>query len=108
MDDPPRTIFFVHGIFVGLAHEAERTELRLGEIVEGSWKPPHLAVVQLHAAGVLLSAPDHLLLFFTPALGQDVRRDDRRGNEQNGDEENDHKQTISTLAALPCRYNPTS
>jgi len=30
------------------------------------------AVVELHTAGVLLPAPDHLFFFFAPALGQDV------------------------------------
>src|SRR5712692_11566788 len=103
IDKSPGTIFLVHGIFVGLAHEAKRTELWLGQIVEGSRKPPHLAVVELHAAGVLLPAPDHLFFFFAPAFGQDARREHRRGNEQERGEEDDQEQSISMLAAPPCR-----
>ena len=103
IDKPPGTIFLVHGVFVSLAHEAERTQLRLGEVVEGGRKPPCLAEMELHSADILIPAPDHFFFFFAPALGQNVRRDDHRGEEQKSDEEDDYEQSISTLAALPYR-----
>src|SRR5713101_3050275 len=103
VDEPPGTIFLVHGVFVSLAHEAERTHLRLGEVLEGSRKPPCLAEMELHTAGILIPSPDHLFFFFALALGQNVRHNDHRGEEQNGDEEDDYEQSISTLVALRCR-----
>src|SRR5258708_8272039 len=83
IDKPPRAVFFVHGVFVGLAHEADGTQLRLGEVVEGSRKPPHLAAVEPHAAGVLLPAPDHLFFFFTAALLPHLPPHPPTGNNQN-------------------------
>src|SRR6266704_1429011 len=80
VDKPPGTVFFVHGVFVGLSHEAEGTHFWFGEIVKGSWKTSHFAVIEFYAAGVLLAAPDHLLFFFALAFGEDVRRDRHRGN----------------------------
>src|SRR5260370_39996075 len=81
IDKPPGTIFLVHGVFVSLAHEAERTQLRLGEVVEGGRKPPRLAEMELHSADILIPSPDHLLFSFALALGQNVRHDDHRGEE---------------------------
>ena len=103
VDESPGSILFVHGIFVGLAHEPERANLRFGEVIQRSRKVAHLAVIELHATGVLLPAPDHLFFFFAFAFRQDVRRDRYRGNEQERDEEDDHEQGVSTLAAFRCR-----
>src|SRR5882762_201983 len=101
IDKSPRTVFFVHGIFVRLAHEAQRTNFRFGEVVERSGKPAHFPVVEFDATGVLLAAPDHFFFFFTAAFSLDIRCNRHRGNKQKSDQENDHKQSIAALAALP-------
>src|SRR5207249_3700305 len=103
INEPPGAVFLVHGVFVNLAHEAECAHLRRREVLEGGRKPPHFAEIELYSAGVLLPSPNHLFFFFAPSLGQDVWHNHHRGNQQNGDQEDDYEQSISTLAALPCR-----
>src|SRR6266566_439178 len=104
---PPTPMIFPPMI-VGVAPEAERTQLRFGEIVEGSRKAPHLAVVEFYAARVLLSAPNHFFLFFTAAFRENVRCNDHRGKEQESAKENYQEESVATFPALPCRFLASS
>src|SRR5207237_8745827 len=72
VNEPPRAVLRIHGIFVSLSHEVQRADLRLGQIVEAGGETSHFAVIPLDASRGLAATPNHFLFFFALAFGRDV------------------------------------
>jgi hypothetical protein len=89
IDQSPRTIFFVHGIFVGLAHESQITEFGFDEIVHGIRETAKLAIVKLYAASILLAPPNHFLLFLAAAFRLHAQPDGHARDENESREKHD-------------------
>ena len=72
IDESPCAVFFVHGIGVGFAEEADSIRL-LYQIVDFRGTPTELPEIQTDRAFILLAAPYHFLFAFATALRQQIK-----------------------------------
>jgi hypothetical protein len=98
INQPPGAILLVHGVLVSLAHESEVAEFGLDEIVHGIRETAKLKVVEFDATRILRAAPDHVLLFFAPALRNDAQADRHGGDENEGSDGHDNQQGVAALS----------
>src|SRR5580692_5952972 len=104
IDEAPRAIFLVHGIFVSLAHEADAADFGLGQIIERVREATKFAIVKLDAARVLLAAPDHFFFFFAFAFGKDAQADRHSADDEQRSEKHDEQQGVAALLSSRSRH----
>ena len=100
VDQAEFSLVAIHRIFVGLA-EKMNPVLRFGEVVERLGESAQFAVIQTDAAHVLFAAPDQLFFLFAPALGDQNRRRQGRGDGHQSNKKYHHQECVAGIALRP-------
>src|SRR5208283_1904320 len=97
VNQAPRPILVIHGILIGLAHEANAA-LGLDQVIDFQRETVRLHVVALNSANILVAAPHHFFFLFPLPTGQHIGRNRYGRKHQQGQQKHHDEQGVPPLA----------